>query len=130
MARNEELERRCLNWARWQEGAGQGGLGYSGVFHGATGGYRTSIVPTQDVEAEQTDRAIKTLGSPLRETVHVYYLDTGSMEERCTRLQISRATIYTRIDRAHQLIAEWLRDQKARAEHERERVELLTRRRR
>lgn len=132
MARNEELERRCLNWARWKDGVGQGGLGWAVVYLSSAGsgrdGYREAKVPTLDVEAEQTDRAIQSLESHLRRTVEVYYLGTGSMEERCRHLQVSRPTIYTRIDQAHEALAAWLRDVEARARHERERVELATRR--
>lgn len=133
MARNEELERRCQNWARWREGAGGGGLGYGGGgwrVESGSGGYRTATVPTSDVEAEQTNRAIEALQSSLRRTVEVYYLGTGTMEERCQQLQISRATIYVRIDRAHEDMSAWLRELEAKAKHERERVELLTRRQR
>lgn len=129
MARNEEMERRCLNWARWKNGEGQGGLGYGSggwMSSGADrGGYREAKVPTLDVEAEQTDRAMQSLESALRRTVEVYYLGTGTMEERCRALQISRATIYVRVDKAHEVLAAWLRDAEARARHERERVELV-----
>lgn len=129
MARNDEMERRCLNWARWKNGEGQGGLGYGGGGWNWTGAdraaFREAKVPTLDVEAEQTDRAILSLESALRRTVEVYYLGTGTMEERCRTLQISRATIYVRVDRAHEVIAAWVREADAQARHERERLELV-----
>lgn len=134
MARNEEMERRCLNWARWKDGAGSGGLGYgsnAGMWSEvARDGYRTAVVPTSDVEAEQTDRGVAALESRLRRTVEVYYLGTGSIDERCKQLQISRATIYVRVDRAHEALSAWLREVEAQARHERERLELLARARR
>ena len=129
MARSEDVERRCLNWARWKNGEGQGGLGYGGGGWNWSGAdrsaFREAKVPTLDAEAEQPDRAIQSLASALRRTVEVYYLGTGTMEERCRSLQISRATIYVRVDRAHDVIAAWLREAEARARHERERVELV-----
>lgn len=127
--RNEEMERRCQNWARWKEGAGQGGLGFGRAPWMAepTGGYRVSVVPTFDVEAEQTDRGIQAMASHLKRTVEVYYLGTGTMDERCMQLQISRAAIYVRIDRAHESLAAWLRELEARAQHERERLAVLRR---
>lgn len=129
MARNEEMERRCLNWARWRNGAGAGGLGYGGGgwnWSGADrGGYREAIVPTLDVEAEQTEQGLQTLTPYLRRTVEVYYLGTGTMEERCQQLQVSRATLYHRIDKAHEELAAWLREVDARAATERQRVERL-----
>lgn len=129
MARNEEMERRCLNWARWKNGEGQGGLGYGGGGWNWTGAdratFREARVPTLDAEAEQTDRAMQSLEPALALTVEVYYLSTGTMEERCSFLRISRATIYARVDRAHEALAAWLRDAEAKARHERERVQLL-----
>lgn len=129
MARNEDLERRCLNWARWKNGEGQGGLGYGGGGWNWSGAdrsnYREAKVPTLDAEAEQTDRAIQSLQSTLRRTVEVYYLGTGSMEERCRELQVSRATIYVRVDKAHEEIAAWVRQAESKALHERERLALL-----
>lgn len=131
MARNEEMERRCLNWARWKAGDGQGGLGWgsgSGGWQSAgadRSGYREAKVPTLDAEAEQTNRAIETLDVSMQRTVTVYYLGTGTMEQRCSHLQISRATIYLRVDRAHELLAAWLREIEAKARNERERLALL-----
>lgn len=129
MARNEELERRCLNWARWKEGASSGGLGYASVYLPASvagrDSFREATVPTLDVEAEQTDRAVMALPSALRRTVEVYYLGSGSMEDRCRLLQISRPTIYVRIDKAHEALAAWLREAEAKVRHDRERLELL-----
>lgn len=128
--RNEEMERRCLNWARWRGGAGSGGLGYGGgggMWRDvvSTSRYREAVVPTLDVEAEQTERGVAQLVSHLRRTVEVYYLGTGTMVERCHSLQIASATLYARIDKAHEALAAWLREQEAMARHQRERVELI-----
>lgn len=134
MARNEELERRCLNWARWKESGGtaagrSGGLGYASLYlpavtAGRPSGYEAKV-PTLDIEAEQTYRGVQALPSHLRRTVEVYYLGDGSMEARCNALQISRPTLYVRIDKAHEALAAWLRDADARLKHQREASELV-----
>lgn len=127
MARIPDIERRLLNWARWKEGDGSPSLGGRSVFNGESirGMYREAIVPTSDVEASQTDLAVRSLLPELQQALEIVYLRIGTMEKASAQAGVPAATIYRRVDQAHARIAAWLvwRGESARAE--RERVEKL-----
>jgi len=129
MARNEDMERRLQNWARWKLGAGaRGALGYASVpFTSLLGADRCDFeearIPTVDCEAEETDRAVMTLPSELRATVEVFYVLGGGMAAKARRLACTEATIRARIARSHPLIQRWLVDESARRRQVREEFE-------
>lgn len=113
MARIEDIERRLLNWVRWKFGATSGGLGYAAVRYGAStasAGYREAVIPTIDCEAEETDRAVMALDSPLRATVEVVYLRNEPMRRKAARLCCSEATVKARVWEAHRCVSRWLAD--------------------
>jgi hypothetical protein len=128
MARIEEIERRLLNWARWKHGANNGGLGYAGMRWGDvvnTSRCRESIIPTNDCEAEETDRAVLALEDRLRDTVQVTYLQDCSMRSRAAQLGCSEPAVKARVWQAHQCLSRWLADKAQQAQVERERVQRL-----
>ncbi len=126
---HEDVDRRLQNWGRWKHGAGAGGLGYAKVQMGAPmvdcDRYPESTVPTSNVEAEETDRAVMTLASELRATVEVYYVMGGGMADKAKRLAVQESTIYSRLHKARQKINNWLSDKLVAREAERKRVEAL-----
>jgi len=131
MARIEEIERRLLNWARWKAGGRSGGLGYSAInlvtagSGGGRDGYRESVIPTNDCEADETDQAVMSLPSELRRTLEVVYVEGGGMAAKARRLCCAEATVHARVDQAHRKISRWLADQNASRQAQRERIERL-----
>lgn len=126
--RDEEMERRCLNWARWKLGGSSGTMGYARVSPGMEPGggrYREARIPTIDCEAEETDRGIAALDPDLRRTVEQYYLQPEGNYIKAIRLGIAEATLYRRIERAHQELSAWLQDRRRAADVERLRVMAL-----
>ena len=123
---HEDIERRLQNWGRWKHGAGAGGLGYAKVSFEVEvvdcDRELESVVPTINVEAEVTDRAIMTLASELRATVEVVYVLGGTMAAKARRLACTERTIYGRVERAKRNISHWLSEQAEVRERERQRV--------
>lgn len=133
MARIESIEFRLINWARWKAGAGGGRLGYSGInlanpTPGVRDPYAAAPVPTNDIEASETDQAVLLLPGDLRATVIEYYTGTGGEADHLRILCCARATMHARIDRAHRLLAEHFAAQDDRQRQQRDRIELLQRR--
>jgi hypothetical protein len=128
VAKIEDIERRLLNWARWRLGGASGGLGYAKVRYGdgtTTRGYREAVIPTNDCEADETNRAVMALSSDLRATVELVYLVNKPMWWKIQYLQCSDSMIYKRISLAHRRILEWLATRAETARIERSRVELM-----
>lgn len=126
--RDEEIERRCLNWARWKLGGGGGSTGYARVSPGmepSGSRYRESRIPTNDCEAEETDRAIRSLDPDLAKTVTVHYTSPHGFEWQARELGIAVATMYRRIERAHALLARWIEERRRDAVAERQRLAAL-----
>lgn len=130
MARIEDIERRLQNWARWKVGGSAGGLGYASVnLAGDTSRalYREARIPTDDCEAEETDRAVASLDSELRRTVEVVYLDGGGTKRKADLLNCTESTIKSRIWRAHRQLSCWLTERQRERQAERARVAALQR---
>ncbi len=130
MARNEEIERRLQNWARWKLGAGGGGLGYGGsAWNMEPSGtrYREAVIPTIDCEASVTDQAVASLDVRLRETIEQVYLTGDSAALDARKLGCSEATVKARVWEAHRRLVVWFAERAALARAERERVEALQR---
>ena len=121
MARDPNIERRLINWARWMEGAGDVGLGYgSGSMWDRVrvdcSPNRQSVIPTNAVEAEQTDRAIKSLPTELIETVHLHYAGRGTtVAAMAATLGCAVSTLHWRIGDAHRRITVWVSDREREA---------------
>lgn len=128
MARIEWVEFRLQNWARWKAGAGDSPLGYAttSLTESVRSGYRESPVPTNAVEAAETDTAVRALHpAELGRTLVCYYCDGGTYRDKVRALGCSVATMYSRIDQAHQQLARALTERGQAAQRERARVERL-----
>ncbi|HET7865870.1 MAG TPA: hypothetical protein VFL86_15830 [Burkholderiaceae bacterium] len=126
MAKIEDIERRLLNWARWKLGGTSGGLGYAKVRYGdgtTTRGYREAVIPTNDCEAEETDRAVMALPGELRSTVETVYLVNEPLRWKAQHLCCSPSAIKMRTWLAHKKIDQWCAARLERARVERERIE-------
>lgn len=130
MAKIEEIERRLQNWSRWRLTRGAGPLGFAAVSLGdPTVGVRTPFeeapIPTNAIEAGETDDAVRVLPSEIRRTVEVYYVEGRSERHRLALLCVGKATMHERIDRAHRLLSSNFAAKNDRAKQERTRVESL-----
>lgn len=132
MARTEWVEFRLANWARWRLSQGSGVLGYAQVQLGdptptARDPYAATPVPTNAIEARETDDAVQLLPSELRATVFEFYLGRGGHEDHARRLCCSVRTMYRRLELADRALAEHFTARADRARLERQRVEELQR---
>lgn len=131
MARIDWIERRLLNWQRWKEGVGSGGLGYGNASVWDTtpmrSTYREATIPTLECEAADTDDAVQRLPSELKATVMQVYLGKGGDSDHARVLACSVATVKARIWRAHRMLAEHFTAREQRLRAERERVEQVQR---
>ena len=132
MARIPEIERRLQNWARWHALMSSGGGNYASVDLTQDkvdnqGWDAPTVIPTDDAEADETDKAVQALEHDQRVAVQKAYLGSGSVAERARKLGISLATLYARVDLAHVALARHFNDARAAADVERKRVEVLQR---
>lgn len=131
MAKIEAMETRLLNWARWVLTKGGGVLGFASVnlAKAAMGitrePYAEAPIPTNAIEASETDDAIAKLPSQLRETVVSHYVGRGTLDERLRKLCCAKSTYHERIDRAHRLMSEHFAAREDKRRAERGRVEQL-----
>ena len=126
--RDEEMDRRLNNWARWKLGGGSGRLGYARVSPGmepSAARYRQSIIPVDDAEADETDRAVHQLPSDPRRTCEVYCLDPAGGARKAAQLCITEAGMYRRIERAHRELSTWFADRRRQADERRAQVERM-----
>lgn len=130
MARIDWVETRLLNWARWKAGGGSFSGDYAKVNWGAEGvrgRYAEVQIPTNAIEAGDTDAAVQALPGELRATVTEFYVGEGGEAQHLQQLQCTRSTMHARIERAHRLLAERWNTQRAARDAERSRVESLRR---
>jgi hypothetical protein len=130
MARIDWIEQRLQNWARWSLMRGSGVLGYSAVdlsnpTPGIRDPYAQAPIPTNEIEASETDDAVQRLPGELKITVIEAYVGTGGLRQKLARLCCAERTLHDRIDRAHRLLANHFLAQQDKAKAERERVEAL-----
>jgi hypothetical protein len=106
---HEDIERRMLNWKRWKltDGVGVGlGLGYGAVGMWSSvvvdcAGRVDSRVPTNSVEASETDQAVELLPVLLRDTVRVYWLTDHPVEVKARMLGCAVSTVHSRVREAN-----------------------------
>lgn len=119
MARNEDMERRLRNWARWRAsmGVGMGSYARTDMTQERVdggGGYDTPLsIPISDDEASRTETAVQALEAGLRDAVFAVYVNGGTMRHKASRLGIAEATIYARVDQAHRRLSAWFSEQAA-----------------
>ncbi|MBQ0934637.1 hypothetical protein [Ideonella paludis] len=129
MARIEDIDRRLHNWARWRLGMTVGGLGFASVDMASEGIHSTAEdecrVPTNDIEAEETHRAVMALAGELRATVEEVYLRGGSVKRQAQRLCCAEVTVHARISKAHLSIQRWVAELHAQQRQQRATVEAM-----
>ena len=132
MARDQDIERRLINWADWLAGLRSRGLGFASANMAVERvdgeGYDApSRNPVIDDEAEITDQAVKALVHDLQRTVVMVYAGSGGMEDIATKLGVSKVTVHARIWQAHHKIKVWLSDRSHEARLQQERDDAMRR---
>lgn len=121
MPRDEDMERRLLQWAQWCEAkAGSGGFARANLLEvRAASGYREAIIPIDQDEASITDAAVKALDGPLRAAVEAWYLrglgrgGASAAETAAARLCITLRTLHNRVAQAHVVLGRWFSERAA-----------------
>lgn len=117
MARIDWVRDRLEEWARWSAQSDGGGLGYPSqcafVRLGGSGGQRESVIPTNSINAAETDRAVSSLQlsqSHLYLVLKLHYAK-GLPRDRVAR-QMCRAesTIKRNLEDADHALARWFDD--------------------
>jgi Phage antitermination protein Q len=131
MARIEWVRQRLENWARWSAQQDSGGLGYpkqtAFARLGGKGSRSETIIPTDSIEASQTDDAVKSLRfvqSDLYLVLTLHYAQALPRHLVAKRMSCSDRTIREKLDRADSAIARWFEDRKAMID-ERRRIALM-----
>lgn len=113
----EYVNTRLNEWARWRLTGRQALFARPSVYFraGADAFGReppagASIVPIDDLEAERTHRCVMALEPLLQDTVTEFYCRAGTAETMAKQLRCDKATLYRRIDRAHQLLLGFMND--------------------
>jgi len=115
MARIEHISWRLDNWGRWAQQQEAGGLGYPRTSVLARlGGQASSTsnqVPINDIEASETDDAVKSLQltqSHLYLTLQLYYVEGLQVHQVSRRLHKAESTIKRHFEVADLAIQRWL----------------------
>jgi|TARA_B110000196_G_C21044130_1_gene613958 hypothetical protein len=111
----KQIDRRLLAWAEASICGEYSGPGRSSGFDPLAGiggtGFGSCILVS--VEVDEMESAVVALPEGLRECVKELYLhDESTMEQKAKNLLMSINTLRRRRDKAHELIFQWLEDQK------------------
>lgn len=116
MPRIEWVKLRLNNWALWKSRESAGGLGFKSqatfLNDASTDRYRESIIPTDEVEAAQTNTAVESLRQSqphLYSVVTCYYLSKSAGSVRATARQLGKAesTIAANLDSIDVALRTW-----------------------
>lgn len=116
--RNEAIERRLCAWAAWFNGGGacEGGWPVKNILHPSwlppAGGSTPMPAPSQrgDADERQMHRAIGMLSGTTIATIVVHYAKRWPLDRQAEELGCSASAIGMRVDRAHERLAQILRD--------------------
>jgi hypothetical protein len=117
MARIEWVKHRLENWARWSQQTESGALGYpkqsSFARMGPSSGRTEGIVPVSDLEASETDDAVKSMQftqSHLYLAVLLTYAKGLPCHQVARRMGRAESTIKRNLEDGDHVIARWLED--------------------
>ncbi len=119
MARIEWVKQRLENWARWSQQSASGALGYPRQTAFArlspSSGRNDGIVPVADLEASETDAAVKSLQfsqSHLYMALLLTYAKGMPRHLVARRMARAESTISRNLEDADRAIARWLDDKR------------------
>jgi DNA-directed RNA polymerase specialized sigma24 family protein len=131
MARDEDIDRRLNNWARWRASMNAGAGGNFATCDMTQervdgGGYDAPmVVPVLDDEAQVTELAVQALDVGQRDAVFAFYVSSGGAEQRARRIGVAVPTMYARVDLAHKRLQIWLAERAQMQREQRSRLEKL-----
>lgn len=118
MARDAQIETRLQRWAQWLTvGDGDGYPVMSTVHPDWTPpspGMTPTLKASPHSDVRETNRAIEALSMRLRNTLVVHYVQRPTLPEQALRLSCSEATVYARVEEAHQQLLQVLHPHNAR----------------
>ena len=120
MARIEWVRYRLENWSRWCQQQDSGGLGYPKQAAFARLGGRSSrsesVIPTDNIAANETDQAVKSLQgvqSHLYLVLTLHYAQGLPRHLVAKRMARTERTVRQTLDDADMAVARWFEDKKA-----------------
>jgi DNA-directed RNA polymerase specialized sigma24 family protein len=120
MARIEWVRYRLENWARWCAQQDSSGLGYpkqtAFARLGGKGSRSETTVPTDNLEASETNDAVnslKTGNSELFKALTLHYARALPRHTVAKLLAVSDRTVTEYLDRADHSLARWFQDRQA-----------------
>lgn len=125
-----DMDRRLLNWARYVRMMQAGGRFATGSMEARVDGEgwdAPTVIRPDDAEAEVTQVAVLAMRGELRAASQIWYLGSGGIAHKASRLCCSETTLRERVGQAHRALAQWLADKASMDRRERERVEGLQR---
>lgn len=119
MARIEWVKQRLENWGRWSQQTAAGALGYPRQTTFArlspSSGRSEGVVPVADLEASETDAAVKSLQftqSHLYMALWLTYAKGFPRHLVARRMARAESTINRNLEDADRAIARWLDDKR------------------
>jgi DNA-directed RNA polymerase specialized sigma24 family protein len=120
MARLEWVRHRLENWARWCQQQDAGGLGYpkQSAFArlGGKGSRAEAVIPTDSIEASETDQAVKSLQglhSDLHRVLTLTYAQGLPRHLVARKMAVTERTVHANLERADYALARYFEDRKA-----------------
>jgi len=118
MARIEWVKSRLVAWGAWKARREDSGLGFQRVNillsmgGSGAGGYRETVVPINEIEAAETDRAVESLllvKSHLYLTLQLIYVRNTGIRLAAQRLRRAESTVKAQLDQADAELAVWFK---------------------
>lgn len=105
-----EYERRMDNWRRWRLSKGRsiGGSPYPIYNLSPRPPRGENVVPLLAGEAEETDRAVRALPSRLMRAVEIWYLHSGTSNQKRKMLGCRHERMFDLLDEARRAIGQFL----------------------
>lgn len=116
MARIERIDRQLENWARWRLERDARTVGFprrnilAMFWQPPRHREAVAIIPIDEAEAWTMEQCVQRLAPVLRKTVVQCYLTTGSVADDAMALGCATSTVHMRIEQAHRLLQEMLRE--------------------
>lgn len=128
MARIDWVSTKLAIWGAWKARREDSGLGYPrtnillSMGGGGAGGYRETVVPINELEAAETDRAVESLKlvkSHLYLTLQYIYVGNTGIRLCAQRMRRAESTIKAQLEQADAEIARWFDAKREAAEAKR-----------
>lgn len=116
MARVDWIKTRLAVWGAWRARREDSGLGYPKVNvllamgGGGSAGYRETVVPINEIEAAETDRAVESLRlvkSHLYLTLQLIYVQNTGITLAARKMGRGESTVKAQLEQADHELVKW-----------------------